>query len=543
MPAFSLVALMIVAPMVSHAAETRVAILPFRLNAQEDLAFLQDGILAMLSSRLSWDSKVIVFDIEETAEALATVELPLDEGKARQIGGGLRADYIIYGSLNLLGKRMSVDVKVADVAGAAATRSFYVESPDMDNVIPQINRLAGEINEEVFGRIPEDPLALRPPSEERPSIYAHPERLISEKPVEPEPPPIPGKPVVAPAAAQEATEDPAGVWQSSPIGMRIRGLDLGDVDGDGQVEAAVISSRKVIIYRLLQKRPYKVHETKGKGYQEFIAVDVADINHNGRAEVFITCLNATSGILESFVIEWNGSSFLPIAGLEKWYFRVQHHPDRGDLLLGQRGSRGGLFYSAVRELAWDGQAYTPQQEVQLPGRVALYDFTRGDILNDGSSTVLALDDRDRLRIYDGNGRQRWKSDDSYSGSENFLEHPDEPEKLVYLHHRLIVTDLNGDGKYEVLLVNNQGSTGRYFQRYRRFSSGRFESLSWNGLGLASVWQSPRVSGYISDYAIGDIDNDGEPELVGAVVSSRGSLITEAKSAMVAFDLGPRIGEH
>jgi len=45
------------------------------------------------------------------------------------------------------------------------------------------------------------------------------------------------------------------------------------------------------------------------------------------------------------------------------------------------------------------------------------------------------------------------------------------------------------------------------------------------------------NGYIRDFAIGDFDNDGEDEIVAAVISKSGSIIgTHPKSSVISYDL-------
>jgi len=58
----------------SKAAEVkRVAIVPFKINSEKDLSFLGDGIVDMLTSRLSVEDKVSVLSREEIASVLKTV--------------------------------------------------------------------------------------------------------------------------------------------------------------------------------------------------------------------------------------------------------------------------------------------------------------------------------------------------------------------------------------------------------------------------------------------------------------------------------------
>ena len=69
-----------------------------------------------------------------------------------------------------------------------------------------------------------------------------------------------------------------------------------------------------------------------------------------------------------------------------------------------------------------------------------------------------------------------------------------------------------------------------------FREGRFECLAWDNLGLASLWHTRKFAGYISDYNLGDFDNDGRDELVFAVIKRTGDPVTgQEKSYLVSWD--------
>ena len=74
----------------SAADPQKVAIIPFKMNAEKDLSFLRDGIVDMLTSRLTWSDKVAVINRQKTAEKAASVKGPLTEAQARQRYGGDR---------------------------------------------------------------------------------------------------------------------------------------------------------------------------------------------------------------------------------------------------------------------------------------------------------------------------------------------------------------------------------------------------------------------------------------------------------------------
>ena len=47
-----------------------------------------------------------------------------------------------------------------------------------------------------------------------------------------------------------------------------------------------------------------------------------------------------------------------------------------------------------------------------------------------------------------------------------------------------------------------------------------------------------MTGYIPDYSVGDFDNDGQDELIAALIlkGGEGGLLTEPKSTMIAYEL-------
>jgi hypothetical protein len=46
------------------------------------------------------------------------------------------------------------------------------------------------------------------------------------------------------------------------------------------------------------------------------------------------------------------------------------------------------------------------------------------------------------------------------------------------------------------------------------------------------WKTREISGYISDYALADIDNDGKDDLVISVVAQNDSAFGDSKSFIV-----------
>ncbi|MBW1841976.1 MAG: VCBS repeat-containing protein, partial [Deltaproteobacteria bacterium] len=469
----------------------RVAVIPFAINAQQDLTFLKNGITDMLISRLSWEGKVTVISTEETEAMLKSFSGPLNESKAREIGARLSADYALFGSLTIFGDSVSMDAKMVDVHQEQPTLSFYNQSQGMGEVIPRINLFAEEINEKVFDRKTTVRQLPAQSPRETPAIYAHPERMLEDGSVQQGA----GEGGFSPFVMSRGAEGGVGFWKSKTFGAVIKGFAMGDVDGDGKIEAVLISNSEILIFRYEGDRFLKIKEIPGEKGVEFIAVDVADIKTDGRAEIFVTAHRSSGDIgrgmtqsqsfssLDSFVLEWNGQDFVPISTGTNWFYRVYVHPQRGTLLLGQSAGGTQIFRPGVHELAWSGGNYVSQgKNASLPGNATVFGLAQGDLTNTGSTAALMFDDEDRLRLFTFSGDQEWKSRERYGGSESFFIVPREieggvsvkdPGERRYLSARIIAADLNKDGKTEVVVVKNQALTGRYFDRYRRYNGIQF----------------------------------------------------------------------
>ena len=517
----------------------RVAIIPFKVNAQKDHTFLQNGIYDMLSSRLVRADKVQIIGREETAKAFKAVTGPVNEISARKTGKKLNADFILFGSLTIFGNSISIDVKMADVSGSKPTLTFFDHTQGMDEVVGRINMIASDINEKVFGIkaavVAPPPTSSTPaPESQKRDLYAHPESLLRRSSARKNSAGAESSPFIM---HQKRSEKP--MFHKSPnFKMKIYSLALGDVDGDGKIETVTLSNRKVLILRNENGHFSKIKETFAKNYQKFVSVDVADIKKDGVCEIFVTCVNTIDGSLDSFVLEFDGTDFKTIAKGEKWYFRAHKIPDKHPVLWGQKRGLLDLFLPGIHKLIWSNGSYESAGKVSLPNETNIFGFATGDVLNEGSKTIATFDEDDRLSIFSPDGEKLWKSDERYGGSKNFLlKTPNSSEDLIFLPQRIFITDFDQDGKYEVTVVKNHSTSGYLFRRSIVYSGAQIVSLFWDGLGLNLNWNTRKVSGYSSDFAIGDIDNDGKPEIATTMVSNlRSHFKSKAKSSIITYDL-------
>jgi len=522
-----------------------VAIVPFKVNAEKDMSFLRDGVYDMLSSRLTKEGEVEVLNRQTVEKALPATAGPLTEATGRELGRKLAADYVLFGSLTVLGNSISLDAKMVDVAGAKPTMSFFEQSEDAGGIISRINAMAAAVNEKMFDRTTAiaqpAPAAAAAPQPQPPTSqpapagpFAHPEKMLKQ-------PSGFGGGAGSPFAASEesAREFSPQFWKSAAYKLAFNGIALGDVDGDGKTETIIITADKVIVYRYEQQRFYQVSEYAEGSQGINIGVDVADINGNGIPEIIVTSLTLTRKVLASFVLEWDGKALKRIVDNAHWFFRVCDLPDRGKVLLGQEPRFGSPFKGKIFEMTWRNGQYEPETPVTVSAAVNVLGLTIGQIVKGQRETIAAYDSSDRIRVFDEAGKEEWKSAERYGGSTlhtlGNIDDAGQTERPIYLPMRLMALKPDKDGKSQVLAIRNFDITDRKIEGLRSFNEAQIIGFGWDGLGLQPEWRTRKMTGCIRDFALGDFDNDGELEMVCALILDEGRIMTTIpKSTLIAL---------
>ncbi|MFH1075733.1 MAG: FG-GAP-like repeat-containing protein [Pseudomonadota bacterium] len=532
-----LMACLSILPLLCHAeAPLRIAILPFSVNASGDYAYLQSGLVDMLSSRLAWHREVSFVEKEKVKEAIGKGEGAINEKDARTIGEKLEADYFLFGSITVLGERISIDTRVFDVAKGVFIAKTYKESKGLDGIIPAIDELAADINKKVFGLTPkvQPPLSGSHAAADTSSLYKDPNRLLEEE--NPKPAQLAKQPTSAPNPnflVPNEKKQKSEFFKGPDFSFPIKGIALGDIDGDKRIEVVFIDSHRLFVYRCLNHQFDKVEEFKCKTFGNFIAIDTGDFNGNGRAEIFVT--SSTKDNLKSFVLESDGNGLRELVGDKNWYFRVLKTLQQGNILYAQKKSVSDIFMPGIFQLTWKDGDYIESRRVNAPQRINVFGFSAGNVTGGSDDEIVALDGNDHLEVVVSGGSTRWKSDEYFGGSISYLEHT-KKDSRVYIPQRVLIAKMGDNGHSEVVIVRNN-QTSRLFPKLKTFKSAEICSLSWDGLGLKENWKTPKIEGYVSDYAIGDIDNDGKNELVASVILKTGnSLVGDKQSTIISYDL-------
>jgi len=547
---FILVSLFLISPSFAVQEKIKVAILPFKMNVGEELKYLRDGIMDMLSSRLTQGANITTLEALTIKRAMEGISEEMKEDIARRLGKDLGADYVVFGSVTKVMESLSIDGKVVAVQSEEQATQVFTQSSGMDNVILKISEFSQNIQNAILGR----PLITIPLFQPQPQ----PQIEVQSPRIETTSPPseyfIGGKrkglkgeeeEITGFIVLPEATRRAQGFWRSQHFETQLWGMDIGDVNGDKENEIVLIDTHNIEIYKKTPNTLELVKRIEGKLYESYLNLDVADINQNGIDEIIISSIK--DEFVNSFVVEHDKEKgeYRRIAEDIPWFLKVINLPDQGLTLLGQKSGVDEAFAGELYQFVYKNGKYLPDQKLDLPKKVALYDFNVVDIEKTGEKDVLYLDDSEYVRIVSPSGDLKWKSDENYGGSDKYFERNFEKDatserniskKKIYVQPRILVMDTNKDGEKEIIIGRNDSQTGRIFKDTRMYHRSEIQNLAWNGISLVENWRTKKIDGYLSDFQVKDVDNDGDNELVVAAILRYDIMQTKVKSVVLVYEL-------
>ena len=350
--------------------------------------------------------------------------------------------------------------------------------------------------------------------------------------------------LVAPSAAMPGS----GLILGPDFDGTMRAVAVGDLTGDGQPKVAVADGERIQIFAVEKGRVFRHLWTSERSGNNILGLDAADVNGNGRAELFVT--NYYGRRVNSYVLEWQGSEMVPIWRDVPLYFRTLA-PQGKPALYVQSYSGDKPFAGPVSRLEWRAGKYHVADALNLPREVFLYGMTVGDIFSRGGQQVARIDEDNRLVIYEGTQR-RYRSSNRFGGTEIYLDFEpakysasvavkmdQEQRRRVYFEGRLQVADVDGDGKNELVLFQNTPSPGYLFEDLRVYEKGKLSSLRWNGQFIEVLWESQELEGYIADFSLVNLDGDGALDIVLLVVHPTLAGFGTGRSSLLVYPLQAR----
>lgn len=489
----------------------KIVFTAFEDSSAGKYAYLTESIQSMLASRLAARDRVVVVDKVFSKKELASLVKPGEPDDI--LKSKLPGDYLVTGALYGLTSGLDIQVVFYPLKADDDPLRFSIVSDVSTSLLNDVNTLTEEIARSAFGYLPEskdDTAQGAVVSGDQGFVTAHPEASYKKLQYGGNITSLEGSGIKTVAV---------GAKRKLNIPKEMKAMAIGDADQDGQDEILVLTGTDLQLYKLEERAVQLLDKTSLSPFQQIHAINFADINGDGEQEIYIS---ATSKLeVASSIMRWSKDrGFEMLAQAIPWYVRPVNIPGKGMQLVGQkRGlARIDFIKPGLFQLNLDQNYRISQGEsLPLPVGLNLFDFVYADLEGNGLINTVAIDQNERMKIYNSANELIWVSSRSYGGSIRYigplqgeavnrndrynLSVNEEAEREhIFVPGNLLVTDINGDGRQEIVVNENKSKSLKFFYKWRIYSSGTVSGLTWNGETMLEIWRTGSFGGSVTAYA-------------------------------------------
>jgi len=334
-----------------------------------------------------------------------------------------------------------------------------------------------------------------------------------------------------PAPAASSMPEPAAgasgrrPTNRSPV-LKLQAIDIaaGDLDGDGEPEVVVAAEKEIRAYPYAEKasewQPVCVYKSGTTGARA-VSVEAADLDGDGRAEVFASFYNAVLKQGETAVLSCEAGILRERTTLP-WLVRAYTAQD-GTRALAVQQIEDDRNFPLTRPFPLefrDGRYSRSRKALKPAGVEWIYGFAMGR----GENGPLLVDHNStgRLRVRFLKGSRFRKS--AWTSSEPFGQTAERVKwhgETLRFRPSLFLSADEGGKLSGVYALRNVPRMLGLASAFGIFSSSELIHLRWNGLGLEPSWKAA-IQGYSSGLAKIPARGDRPARLLVAVVGGAGS---------------------
>ena len=528
--AFTLLFLLMQAP--AMAASYVVA--PFKVSGPQGYSYLGQAVPSMLTSRLFQQG---TFEPAARQDAALKEKAPSSKDAAASMAKKYAADYIVWGSITVMGDQASLDVSALSPNGKVWKKA---STSPVNALISGLQNVADSVNIEVFGRTDVAPASAAggPASPNSAFMMNETHGNVSTSGT-----------YLNSSLRYQGEESAASQIRSQMLKYECFGSEIADIDGDGKNEVLMLAKRKLYAYtwngekRLTQIAEYDLPSVMTPVLVRFFK------EADGKRYIILTGSDENARTAFSEVLTFsNGKFHTAVKFIDRYLNVVNLPPHFKPVLIGQDPDRSKTVGGKVYEMQIvDGRLVRRGNLVNLPKSATVFNFAWIPAANGkGDDHVVTVTEMENLATFNSKGQPLAVTQDVYCAGTTYIlgdrgigslsAHEDD-EILSYVPMRMIVVDLDRDGRYEVLAAKPITTAGKIFSNYRTYPQGEVHALIWDGMALDLLWKTRRIKGTVCDVAIADADNDGRLDLVVTVNSFAGVMSgTKTRCALFIYPL-------
>jgi len=507
---------------------------PFKVSGPQGYSYLGQAVPSMLTSRLFQQGK---FEPAARQDAALKEKAPSSKDAAASMAKKYAADYIVWGSITVMGDQASLDVSALSPNGKVWKKA---STSPVNALISGLQNVADSVNIEVFGRTDVAPASAAggPASPNSAFMMNETHGNVSTSGT-----------YLNSSLRYQGEESAASQIRSQMLKYECFGSEIADIDGDGKNEVLMLAKRKLYAYtwngekRLTQIAEYDLPSVMTPVLVRFFK------EADGKRYIILTGSDENERTAFSEVLTFsNGKFHTAVKFIDRYLNVVNMPPHFKPVLIGQDPDRSKTVGGKVYEMQIvNGKLVRRGNIANLPKNATVFNFAWIPAANGkGGDHVVTVTETENLATFNTKGQPLAVSQDVYCAGTTYIlgdrgigglsAHEDD-EIMSYVPIRLVVVDLDRDGRYEVLAVKPVTTAGKLFTNYRTYPQGEVHALIWDGMALDLLWKTRRIKGTVCDVTVADADNDGRLDLVVTVNSFGGVMSgTNTRCALFIYPL-------
>ena len=329
---------------------------------------------------------------------------------------------------------------------------------------------------------------------------------------------FPSAPVAAPtpkaALRPGEPESRAPKTQGATVPYEVNAMAVGDFDKIGKPQLALASENTVRLYAypMTDAKPLAELQLPGVGLR-ILGLESGDLDGDGGDELFVSVYDEAFKRFETRVLSMQNGKWLKVADLP---FLTRAYQDAtGKRVLATQQVLDDTYFpfGALYPLVYQDGKYEQGRPALKLGRVDwLFDFTTAQI-GAGEPALLYLTTTHHLRVQFG--KEWWPTpDDDYGQTPLRVRWHD---RLLEFNPPMIAT-YGTSGFDSPYAVRNMAALGGLASPFGGFNHAELVGKRWNGLGLETTWKAD-LSGCAQGLAV--VETAGHKEIAVAVRGSAG----------------------
>ena len=510
-------------PVKGHASNKQLILFPIAMYADQSRSYLRQGIKVMLLSRLSGGGLDIISDeiLEPMLDGKEKDGI-ISKKRAEELIRSLKADYAVFGSITAVGEGYSLDLSLVELVKGKSRTTRVSEAADGNQFIPRMADIAHDIRaviegQEVPARKRAGQQGILPEAETAKGLFSRLQRGRQ------------GSVVLEKGLFFRPTRERQGLNPTGKLSLNlsVMAFDMGDLDGDREKELVILARKKLLIYHR-KEGTYVLRDSLEPSLgEDFLKVSVGDGNNNGKAEIYVVSRYGSRA--RTSVYEWVGG----FKRLSRWTGHIQtvRYMHTGKSVLFFQGSDVGKFFSGrICYMNYDngGTLVKGERLPKLKG-IQFYTLALFDINKNGNVEFLGLGEESTLHVWDKKGELLWYDDKSVGGTNNAIRVGEgrrgEVPPRIFFNSRLLVTDIDGDGKNEILAIKNIPLIGNTAD-FKFYTESNLTAYRIDGTSLIPAWTTRDIK-----YCLTDMQAEGKTLFLAAEKAKLSDLMQGSSRIM------------